>query len=154
MNTKIMKNQDGKMMLCCDDFEMNLAKKRGYTIEGSFLEYFQSKDKTLKAEIRTYAEDEDGYYYSDGCYKAMEVMYRTVSDFEFKDYDEFYRLMMSWEDYDDAKGISKLMKQCKAEAEAMAKQIKALSEMFGTFEDLFKEIALNEEDLANELEEN
>lgn len=154
MNAKIMKNHEGKMMLCCDDFEMDLAKKRGYTIEGTFVEYFQSKDEGLKAQVKTCAEDDDGYYYNSGCYNAMEIMYKAERDFAFRDYDEFYRLMMGWESYDDAKGMAELMGRCKAEAEAMTKRMEALQELFGTFEDLFKEIHLNSEDLANELEEN
>lgn len=154
MDAKIMKNENGKMMFCCDEWDRNLAQKRGYTIEGTFLEYFQGQNEHLRTEVKTCAEDEDGYYYNSGCYRAMEVLHKTVSDFEFRDYDAFYRLMMEWEGYDDAKGMTKLMKQCKAEAEAMTKRMEALSELFGTFEDLFKEIALNEEDLANELEEN
>ena len=154
MDTKIMKNENGKMILCADEYEMSLAKKRGYIIESNFLEYFQNKDEELKAEVKTCAEDEDGYYYENGSYDAMEVMYKANRDFDFRDYDAFYSLMNSWEGYDDAKGMSEMMKRCKVEVETMIKQMEGLKELFNTFEDLFKEIAINSEDLANELEEN
>lgn len=154
METKIMKSEDGKMVLCCDEFEMNLAKKRGYTTETSFLEYFQTKDEELKAQVKICAEDEDGYYYENGSYDAMEVMYKANRDFDFRHYDAFYRLMMNWENYDDAKGMSELMEQCKTEVKAMIERMKGLEELFETFEDLFKDIAINSEDLASELEEN